>query len=308
MEFRAISLSDDVPGLVERFQSQGNANAQAHEWTDAEYRAADGLSTSSLKEFIDDPLAYRQRQLGQLPERETTPALQFGKDAERIVFYDEIEGDPVIIPESALSRTGARRNNAGETQWSDWVEQNQGRRHLKQSEWDKTIRPLQMLRENVEQNRTAWELIHNPRTSKHLCITWTDPETGVLRKAQLDLFAQAIPLVIDYKTTRTLNVRLLPSHIYNVGWHLQATAYREAVYHLTGDWLPWVWIMSKNSPGYGCECFEADPLWFDVGNWELRQGLRDYVKALETDNWQPASLGRIRRISPPKYVVFKFGT
>jgi len=305
VEIRAISLSGDVPGLIEHFKPNAAADAQAHEWTDPEYRAAEGLSNSALKEFIDDPLAFRLRQLGQLEQRETSPAMQFGKDAEALVFYGELEGNPVIIPDEALSNTGARRNNAGQSNWSDWTAQNEGRRWLKQAEWDKQIRPLELLRDNVRENKTAWNLIHHPRTTKHLCVTWTDPETGILRKSQLDLFAQAVPLLIDYKTTRTLSMRMLPSHIYNVGWHLQAATYREAVFHLTGEWHPWVWIMSKNSPGYGCECFEADPLWFDIANWTIRQGLRDYVQAVETGNWQAASMGRIRRVSPPRYALYK---
>ncbi len=265
-----------------------------------EYRA-DGVhvNQSSLKTYADDPELFRQLADGERRSDPPGEALLFGLAVEAFVFYGQ--RDPVVkIPNDVLNDDGHRKGKV----WNLWRDQQQMEhgsdvRLLKSHERDVRggfdYEALPEIRENVRGHSRANHLIES--SDKHVRITFEID--GFRCKAELDGVCWDLGIIVDLKTTRKITERGFSSQVEQLRYYLQAFWYQRAVYELTGDWFPMVFVAVHNKPSYRVETFELADDWYLAGeHFALRQ-LELLGTSLASGKWTTSTHGKIVTLPCP---------
>lgn len=264
-----------------------------------------GVSQSMLKLYLDDPGKFRDRYvLGIEQQGPEARHFQWGKDFERLVFADELPG--VLIPEEVLARSERdgkvvlSRRGAAWTEWRDRILAEQpDARLLKAEEWESQVQPYLLARDNLREHARAMKLL---RGERHVVITWEDEETGLPCKCQLDTVSQW-RILTDLKTTRDARPTEFAKSVWNFGYHIQAEWYRRAWERLTGELWPFTFVAVQTSPSYAVEAFDLAPIWYDMAQQQIREGMRRLARAYERDDWHTPTFGSVVVLEPPAWAV-----
>ena len=276
---------------------------------DAEaYHEMPGVSQSMIKQFVEDPGIYRERYvLGQRPSGPEAKHFTWGKDFEKLVFYDELPG--VVIPNEVLARSereGKEIFSKRGAAWTEWKarqieEHGEGVRLLRADEWAKDVEPYLIARDNLRLHGKAMKLLNGER---HQVLTWQDEETGMPCKCQLDTVSRWRVLT-DLKTSRDIRRSEFNRSVWKFGYHIQAEWYRKAWQRLTGELLPFTFVCVQTSPSYGCEAYDLDPKWYELAQQKIREGILGLAKAYETDRFVTPTFGTVTTLSPEPWMLYK---
>jgi hypothetical protein len=115
-------------------------------------------------------------------------------------------------------------------------------------------------------------------------IAWTDRTTGLKLKGRLDKWipecrlpgdTQAWPAILDLKTVRSCDPRLLAMEIEEFGWHRRAAMYRDGIETLTGHVPDYLLVCILKTPPYSVVVKQ-------LGEESLRGGRDEYRDLLKT--------------------------
>jgi len=280
-------------------------NARLVRMTPREYRQHPAINQSSIKLYREDPLKYHGERIG-LFERRTISEFTFGNDFEALVFTGKVP--LVIIPPEALNDQGHRRNRKGESQWTDWVAEikqtHPGAELVTEDDFQKRMGGALQAMDNLRKHPKANALLlDRSRVRYHQIIFWDDEETGVECKCEIDAI-HAAGSIVDLKSARDINPADWAKHAFGYGYHVQAQWYRRAVHELTGEWMPFVFVVCKNNPGYGCEVFQLDAEFLALGEETIHTWLPKLVEADRTDNWKSETHGLVVQLPPPRWALY----
>lgn len=278
-----------------------------------EYHADRSLSQSKIKNFLDDPAQFKAEHIdGDAQPREATPQQQFGIDLERLLLYGESPG--IMIPNNVLAthqRDGKTIYSRRGADWEAWKAE-QIERHgenvqmLREEEFSKTVGPLLIARDRLREHSRAKRLIYGDG-EPHVGFRWTDPDTGLPCKCQLDMLhgPSGDPrIIVDLKAMRSIKPSIFNKDVLSWGYHIQSWWYSEAVRLWCGEQLPFVFVVVKNKPSFSCETFDLDEDWFKLGREKAKRAMERIAKALETGDWTTETHGRVVTLSPPKYAFY----
>lgn len=272
------------------------------------YHQMPGVSQSMIKAFVDDPGNYRTRYvLGEVPAGGEARHFEWGHDFENLVFYDRIPG--VLIPNEVLAqseRDGTVIYSKRGPAWTEWknrqiAEHGEQVRLYKQDEWEKTIQPYLIARDNLRAHGKAMKLLNGER---HAVITWTDEETGIPCKCQLDTISRWRVLT-DLKTSRDCSPAEFNRSVFNFGYHIQAEWYRRAWERLTGELWPFTFVVVQTKPSYGCETYDLDEAWYELARRKIREGLNGLKRAYDEDWWHTPTFGKVTTLEPEVWMLRK---
>lgn len=272
-----------------------------HDMNDTEYRTAKGLNQSTIKVFIQDPLAYKMLYVdGSIPPREPTAAMAFGSRLDDYVFTGKLPA--IKIPSEVLSERGERRGKA----WTDWanVQKSEHGNHvalLKDDEWEAEIAPLVVARANIFAHEKAAKLL---KGDSHVAVFWRDEQTGLDCKAQIDLVSQ-VPVLVDLKTTEDAGAESFVKSILNYGYHIQAWWYREAWRQAAGEDRPFVFVVAQSKPSWRCEVYDLDDKWYLLAEQQVRSALDRIATAYQTGRWESPTHNLITTLEPPPWALSK---
>lgn len=222
-----------------------------------------GVGASQLGTFLESPADY-QAEL-KTPKKQT-PALKFGSD-----FHDMMH-KPFSLKQ---------------------------RKDVKKEDHDKML----VMHRNVLHHRYAGRLCFpthdNAQVFYEVSIFWRDEETGLICKCRPDVWRPDLRLVIDYKTTTSLDTDKLMRTIADFKYHMKA-----AHYLVGAADVKFVWVFVKKSGGHGVRCVNAGREQLTVGKYEREFAMRDLKKCIETDTW-PGPEEVIIEGYLPKYYKFK---
>lgn len=284
--------------------------AELWECSSEEYHAEHRVSQSGLKQFAADPQEYRRRYIEGEQEPPST-SQQFGLDVEELVFYGRPPG--ILIPDEVLSVTRrgdkeilTRRGSA----WEQWraeaiAEHGEGVALLRRDEWASRVEPVERARDNLRRHAMAERLLWGPGRA-HPAIRWTDPGTGLRCKAQLDrVYGDPPRILLDLKTARAVDEQGFHAAVANFGYDIQHAWYRRAWAAVTGERLPFVFVVVKNSPSYSAECYELDDEWLPPAEQWIDERLTELAYAYEHDAWDTPTHGRIIKLKPRGWALRK---
>lgn len=207
--------------------------------TEKEYNEAPGIRRSALWRMSESPEKYKYF-LEHPPE--PTPALIFGSAVHKLLL------EPVDFEEEyAVAPPVDRRTKAGKETWEQFVAGIGEKTVITQDDFD-TMAAM------VEKANSV-PFVKNLLQGKHeVPLFWTDDDTGLDCKVRLDILAEIDGkfVVADYKTANNASTDVFVKKIYDLGYHLQAYMYTEALrINMNLDYRPdFYFIAQEKKPPY----------------------------------------------------------
>lgn len=273
-----LEVSIDLNDTAERFESY-------------DYHSSAGLSQSGLKLYERDPELYSQG--GSI---EKTESMRFGSAVDARILGGEAPAK--LIPATALNAQGHRKGKAY-TDWAATVDN--PKEWLTPNDYDRQQRGVDECCQSIRNSGLAARILLEDGEN-HVRIRWTDKETGLLLRCELDRVNRwNRPAIVDLKTTLDPSAKAFAKQAVNLGYHLQAAWYTEAWLHLTGESLPFLFVAVKNKPSYFVEVHQLSEDFIAIGRRKMRDGLRRFAESSESGNWRTPTSGIVQTVEPPSW-------
>lgn len=262
-----------------------------------DYRSHPAVNQSSLKVLGESPQLYYGRYVSQyIPESEPSASMLFGSAVEQYIRTGGTH-NYVLLPPHIKQRRGAA--------YEDWKETlDPGAEVLIRSEWDeRRIGDLDLIAANVRQHEKARVILD--RGVWHDRLFWTDKETGIECKAEVDLtyVSQGVTLLADLKTTRDTSAEAFAKSCVQYGYDIQAAWYSWGYYEVYGVYPRFVFIAVRNSMPFDCECWTLDADFMTRGESRMRALLRELAQRRRDNEWQTPTWGKIATLSAPRWAL-----
>lgn len=239
--------------------------------SNSDYRNAEGVSSSELKQMVKSPAHYRYWKDN--PDDTDTPALLFGRACHKYVLetYD-------FYKEFAVAPNADRRTKEGKELWSKFVAESEGKDVITEEQF-----------EVIDAMRNA--MLATPFVSKlingehEVSLFWTDEDTGIKCKCRPDSLNEKLRIVVDYKTCDNAETQHFMRKAIDFGYDLQASYYLDGVKASTGLDCIFVFIAQEKQPPYAVNILQADDVFIRSGRQLYKDMLATYKECTETGNW-----------------------
>lgn len=233
----------------------------------AEYFAMDAVNWSSLKNMDDSPLHYKY---ALDHPRADTAQTALGRYVHAAVL------DPAsILTDFAIWEEGDRRGNA----WKEFAAANASKTIFKRSEVDEMAPIIAALRVAMRPYLTSTAQMER-------ILTWTDEATGIRCKCRPDLFDPASRLVLDLKTTRSVDIRRFGHDVARYQYHGQVAHYSAGITAALG-WTPeqHILIAVESAPPHDVATFPLDADTLRTGAEKVAALLAQLAECRATNTW-----------------------
>lgn len=253
---------------------------------DADYRAFKAVSKSGLDWMDVSPAHYKNAVIdGNQPE--PTAAMQLGS------AFDSLLLTPELFREEWAVAPNVRR---GTKAWDEFEQANQGKRLLKQDEFDQ----LQGMRESVMRHKVARGIFS--LGDSQVSYKWQDPITGVICKSRAD-FVRADGVMVDLKTTLEGGAKpdAFSKTAFNFRYHAQAAFYSDGAAQV--DEAPptaFIFVVVERVAPYAVSTFFCDEDVLAAGRAAYQRNLEQYALAWAENLW-PAYPEDIQRLALPAW-------
>jgi hypothetical protein len=188
--------------------------------TDQDYGALPGITASAIKAGRLSMAHMRHEMLRPRDDSDATPALRWGKLAHAALL------EPVRFASMIAVWTGGRR--AGPA-WTAFEAANVGKVDVTPVELER-LTAMQVSSRADKDSRFALSQV----SETERVIQWTDPTLGPC-KCRLDGWCERV--ILEYKTTRTVDKRRFLNQAESLGYHLQLGWYWHAAGRPENVWL-----------------------------------------------------------------------
>jgi hypothetical protein len=135
-------------------------------------------------------------------------------------------------------------------------------------------------------------------------LFWTDPDTGIWRRARPDWLrhrGEGRRLAVDYKTCRSAAPADVAKAIYDYGYHQQAAWYLDGVLSLDlADDAAFLFVFQEKTAPYLVTVAEIDAYALQIARAKNRHAINTYAACVETGHW-PAYTDGVELISLPAW-------
>ena len=253
-----------------------------------EYRRAEGVNQSSLKKILESPAHYQAALKSKLIP---TPAMQMGTAAHCLVLDGQAAFDGAYIrkPENIKLTTKEGK------EWKAGV----GRKTVlasggKDDPWGSVQGMAESLRRLEWYSGTDAEYIKRNEVS----IYWD--WLGVRCKARLDSVLVEEGIVLDLKTTDSVDYDSFTKKVVNLGYDFQAAYYAKAAEVAYGKPFRFIFVAVERKAPYTVELFEVTPDMLAEGHHKCSIALGDYRRCEESGQW-PNREPRIYNLEYPSW-------
>lgn len=209
------------------------------EITDEQYFAADGVSSSGLKQFAKSP-AHFQNYL--TAPSKTSTAFNVGSLTHSLI----LEGRQDWVINDGNRRTKAVREEIEEIEKT-------GKIVIKSGEDDDILK----MSESVKNHALGKYLGKDPKRSE-LAGFAVDPDTGLLLKAKFDYAPSSGSVLFDLKTCQDASEREFKWSIKKYGYDIQACHYLNVARLCGMDYEQFIFIAVEKSAPYGANAIMLD--------------------------------------------------
>ena len=165
----------------------------------------------------------------------------------------------------------------------------------------------------IEAMATAlWELAGLYFTGGEAEVSLTWDWDGVPCKARPDYLIRP-NVIVDLKTTTTVNPRAIARKAFSEGWNVRAVWYKEATYATTPEEhkfalpaLPmrYLFVVVEVKPPHLVQIFEMDGRAEAWAQQQIRRGLRLFKECRAKDDWPAYGTG-VQTLSLPSYAEYQ---
>lgn len=256
------------------------------------YHARRELSSTGARRLLESPAKFRYLQDHPEP---TKDAYSLGTAVHTKVLGT---GATVITyPDEHLTPSGAVSTKAATVAWAD----------EKRAEGFVLIGSAQAaqvdgMTEAVLAHPTARHLFEQEGGIPEASVFATDPDTGVQMRARFDYLG---PIAVDLKTTsKGADKRSFEKTVTNLQYEVQERWYTRANRLVTGEEVPFVFVVVEVEPPYLIGVHQLDVVFRDMGDTKAQRALEVYAACTESGEW-PGHPTEVQLISPPTYAVYQ---
>lgn len=273
------------------------------------YHSLPGLSSTGAKKILKSPAHYRHYADNPEPPKQEfdlgsalhTKVLGVGAD---ITIYPDGKGDEEFTFEgqalnNVLSATGARGSKACKAFEDE--SRAKGLIPVKRAE----ARVVDLMAESVLSNPTARALIEGGEPEVSMFAT--DPATVVYMRGRIDSLGRRMG---DVKTTSgEASEAGFARQVFNLGYHVQFGHYEHLYELITGDTIPWLFIVVETSAPFltGVHVLSEDAQ--RIGREAAKLARHRYAECVETGVWGGYTTRNgspIGVIDVPMYAVYDY--
>lgn len=174
----------------------------------------------------------------------------------------------------------------------------------------KDMRIAEAMRDQIQAHPIAGHLLTPTTFLPEQCFFWTDPDTGIHRRAMLDATIpnppSGRPIVIDVKTTQDASPDHIRRAVADFGYHQQGAWYLDAIESWTGTGLDPIFLLifvSSKAP-HLVTVAELDPETLDAGRHANRAAINTWARCQETGVWPGYDNTRIHTITLPPWATY----
>lgn len=244
--------------------------------TNAEYRQKEGISRSELFLFKKSPMHYKYAKDN--PVKENVPALTFGSAAhkwilEREDFYNEFLVAPSVD----------RRTKEGKEIWNEFLELAEGKTVISVDDFETIVE----MGKAIDEHPFARHFLEGEH---EVSLFWTDSETGEAVKCRPDSMTTDKTLtgkrmIVDYKTTESLEDGHFERSCKKYGYKLQAGMYREGVFQNYFEDFGFAFVCQEKKAPYCVRVYVCTDQYINEGYDEYRTLMGLYHKCKELDKY-----------------------
>lgn len=257
--------------------------------TDADYRAAAGVSQTGLKLILDSPARYQWEIKNPRPRKH----FDFGHVVHSLILGRGLDAHIV----DAASWVGkAAQQEADEARAA-------GKVPILAKDYQRAIDAAAAVRDHP----LAGPMLEHPGESE-VAMFWTDQETGVACKALVDrltVTADETHWLFDPKhTSRSAQPRAFARDAATYGYHVQAAFYLDGYHAITGEQCRFVNVVVEGDAPHLVSVVELDTEAIDVGRARYRDALDIYARCVETGVWPGYTETFAETISLPRWATY----
>ena len=245
----------------------------AYNQSDFAYRKEAGVNQSSLKKILDSPAHYQAAlKFKMIP----TPAMEMGTAAHCLVLDGEeaFNGAYIKKPDGLSLATKQGK------EWKASV----GRKKVlnsggKDDPWNSVQGMAESLRRLQWYSGTDSEYIKRNEVS----IYWD--WMGVRCKARLDSVLIEEGIVLDLKTTDSVDPDLFAKKVVGLGYDFQAAYYAKAAEVAFGKEFKFIFAAIERKAPYTVDLFDVTPDMLAEGMYKCEKALRIYAECEASGEW-----------------------
>jgi hypothetical protein len=167
------------------------------------------------------------------------------------------------------------------------------------------MRKVEAMAEELGRHREAAALLTDGTAESSWF--WTDPASGVRRKARLDWYRWDGEIV-DYKSARAVDLQSVQQAVFKYGYHMQSGSYTDAVEaceRALSRTRPYILIWQMNTAPYIVTVTKLDPEVIALGRIRNREAINIYAECVRTRHW-PGFSDQIETLTvPDQYEEFQ---
>ena len=241
--------------------------------SDFAYRREPGVNQSSLKKILDSPAHYQAALKFKLIP---TPAMEIGTALHAL----SLDGEDAFNGAYIKKPDGIKLNTKEGREWKEGV----GRKKVlaaggKDDPWGS----VQGMAKSLQ--RLAWFDPDQKDYIKHneLSIYWE--EHGVSCKARLDRVLIDEGIVLDLKTTDSVDPELFTKKVVSLGYDFQAAYYARAAEVAYGKPFRFIFVAVERKAPYTVDLFEVTPDMMTEGAFKVEKALKLYAECDKSGEW-----------------------
>ena len=245
----------------------------AYNQSDFAYRKEPGVNQSSLKKILDSPAHYQAALKFRLIP---TPAMEMGTAAHCLVLdgEDAFNGQYIKKPDSIKLTT---------KEGKEWKASIGRKKILSTGGKDDPWGSVHGMAKSLE--RLEWyagsDAAYIERNEVSVYWNWR----GVDCKARLDSVLVDEGIVVDLKTTDTVDPELFTKKVVGLGYDFQAAYYAKAAEAAYGKPFRFIFVAVERKAPYTVDLFEVTPEMMEEGVYKCEKALDLYRVCNETGEW-----------------------
>lgn len=241
--------------------------------SDFDYRREEGVNQSSLKKILESPAHYQAAlKTRMIP----TPAMEMGTALHCLT----LDGKGAFDSQYVKKPDGIKLTTKEGKEWKASV----GRKKVlstggKDDPWGSVLGMDESLK------RLAWFDPKQEDYIKHNEVSIYWDEDGVKCKARLDRVMVEEGIVLDLKTTDTVDPELFTKKVVSLGYDFQAAYYARAAEKAYGKPFRFVFAAVERKAPYTVDLFEVTPDMMSEGMYKVEKALKTYAECERSGEW-----------------------
>jgi exodeoxyribonuclease VIII len=249
------------------------------------HAATDWLSNSMFKTFLEDPRLFEAEYITRSLPKKRTAAMDLGTVGHAAILEPHVIDDVCLeIPTTALNGDGHKKGMP----WKEFAEKYVGRILLKPDE----MKIVRGMFDACYRHPVARRLLLADGPCE-ASIFWTCPLSGIKRRVRPDKMVDGFGWVNVKTTTAGVDEQSFIRTVRNFRYDIGQEFYRDAGERIDGERPDHYFLVVEQDPPHRVRVYQLGQNWQSIARDTIEQGLLDFARRTEANDWSHESESRI---------------